>query len=84
MDGKLDGYKLDRYELLDLVEWGHRRNDKLLSETEPITLQVIEHSFDHENGKVSEEPLHPLISLIMLYTPPKLCVKAIHLRIRMQ
>ena len=58
MDGKLDGYKLDRYELLDLVELGHRRNDKLLSETEPITLQVIEHSFDLENGKVSKEPLH--------------------------
>lgn len=42
MDGKLDGYKLDRFKLLDLVESGGvQMDEKELQQILPITVQVI-------------------------------------------
>ena len=42
MDGKLDGYKLDRYKLLDLIEWAVSSEPETeLQKILPITVQLF-------------------------------------------
>ena len=41
MDGKLDGYKLDRFKLFDLFEWAENSKDEAkLQKILPIIIQV--------------------------------------------